>query len=114
MVNVLITGSRKFNDVALVFLSLKDELKEDDVLIHGGALGADSIASAYCAEKGVAQVIVRPIFPSKRDYYLHRNAEMIGMADRVIAFWDGESRGTKFTIDYAKKRKLDVKVIMTK
>ncbi len=57
---------------------------------------------------------MKAIHPEKREYYLHRNAEMVGMCDRVIAFWDGVSRGTKFTIDYAKARNLDVKIFNPK
>ena len=35
---------------------------------------------------------------------------MVGMCDKIIAFWNGESRGTKFTYEYAQKRGKDVKV----
>ena len=110
MANILITGSRKIADVSWVFKILKKELKEGDVIIHGGAKGADSIAQAFCNENNFCSVIMRPIYPSKKEYYLYRNAEMVGMCDRVIAFWDGQSRGTWFTINYARKRKLDVKL----
>lgn len=108
---ILITGSRKFKDYNLIFDTLRKELKEGDIIIHGGAIGVDDIAKMYSEENNVTQVIIRPIYPNKKEYYLHRNAEMIGMCDRVIAFWDGDSRGTEFTIRYARARKLDVKVI---
>ncbi len=110
MTNILITGSRNITDVSFVFKILRKELTEGDVIIHGGAKGVDSIAQAFCDENNFCSVIVKAIYPSKKDYYLHRNAEMIGMCDRVIAFWDGKSRGTSFTIRYARKRNLDVKV----
>ncbi len=108
--NVLITGSRKLNNVAFIFNILKKELKEGDVVLHGGASGVDSIVQAFCNEHNFSTAIFKPIYPSKKEYYLHRNAEMVGACDRVIAIWDGESRGTDFTIRYAKARKLDVKV----
>ncbi len=110
MVKILITGSRKVTDVSLIFSKLKQEVKEGDVIIHGGAKGVDSIAHAFCNENNISVVIVKPVYPSKKEYYLHRNAEMIGMCDRVIAFWDGKSRGTDFTIRYARARNLDVKI----
>lgn len=110
MSNILITGSRKITDINWVFSKLREELKEGDVIIQGGASGADSIAMAFCNENGFCLVTMKAIYPSKREYYLHRNAEMIGMCDRVIAFWDGKSRGTDFTVRYARKRNLDVKV----
>ena len=109
MANILITGSRNITDVSFVFNILRKELKEGDVIIHGGAKGADSIAQAFCDENNFRSVIMKPLYPSKKEYYLHRNAEMIGMCDRVIAFWDGKSRGTNFTVRYARKRKFDVK-----
>ncbi len=110
MANILITGSRNIIDVSWIFKILRKELEEGDVIIHGGAKGVDSIAQEFCNENNFCSVIMRPIDPSKKDYYLYRNTEMIGMCDRVIAIWDGVSRGTWFTINYARKRNLDVKI----
>ncbi|MCR4582518.1 MAG: hypothetical protein K5764_03060 [Prevotella sp.] len=42
-----------------------------------------------------------------------RNAEMAKCSDELIAFWDGESRGTKHMINFARKRGLEVSVIDT-
>ena len=110
MANVLITGSRSIINQSFVGDILRKELNEGDVLIHGGANGVDSIAQEFCDDNGFASVIVRPVDTFKGVYYLHGNAEMIGMCNRVIAFWDGKSRGTDFTVRYAKARKLDVQV----
>ncbi len=85
-------------------------MDEGDVLIHGGANGVDSLAQEFCDDHNFCSVIVRPVDTFNNVYYLHRNAEMIGMCDKVIAFWDGRSRGTDFTVRYAKARNLDVKV----
>lgn len=113
MVNILITGSRNITDRTLIFSKLQQEIKEGDVIIHGGANGVDSIANDFCNDNNISVVIVRPI-NSIPISYLHRNAEMIGMCDRVIAFWDGKSRGTDFTIKYAKIRNMDVKIFKGK
>jgi hypothetical protein len=43
-----------------------------------------------------------------------RNREMAEEADALIAFWDGQSRGTKDMIEVAKKKGLKVRVIMYK
>ena len=40
-----------------------------------------------------------------------RNVQMAFYADALIAFWDGESRGTKHMIDIAKEKGLMVRVI---
>ena len=34
---------------------------------------------------------------------LKRNEEMVTLCDAVLAIWDGASKGTKYTIDFAKK-----------
>lgn len=113
--NILITGTRKTNNVERVFTVLSNELKygrikKDDTIIHGGAMGIDCIAEAWCKTNKIKSKIITPIFPSKPEYYLHRNAEMVGMCERCIAFWDGKSRGTKFTFQYARKRGLNTEV----
>jgi len=110
MKKILVTGSRSFNRSDLVWKYFLKQ-KEPFMIIHGGAKGADSIATAYAIQNRIEQKVIRPIYPSKKEYYLHRNAEMIGMCDKVVAFWDGKSRGTQFTIRYAKKRYKDVDVI---
>jgi len=35
---------------------------------------------------------------------------IVAIADCVVAFWDGVSRGTKYTIDSAKKQNMIVQV----
>ena len=109
--NILITGSRNIVDKDAIYHVLNNNLSTGDVIIHGGAKGVDSIAQEYADEHGHCTVIFKSIHPDKGIYYLHRNAEMVGACDWVIAFWDGKSRGTKFTIDYAQARKLSVRII---
>ena len=111
IIKILLTGSRKISDYKKIFVELDKFVKKDDTIIHGGAIGVDSIAGMFCFERKIKEVVIKPIYPSKREYYLHRNAEMVAMCDRVIAFWDGSSRGTQFTINYARKRNKEVKVI---
>ena len=45
--------------------------------------------------------------------HMVRNAEMAKCSDELIAFWDGESRGTRHMINFARKRGLEVSVINT-
>ena len=40
-----------------------------------------------------------------------RNEEMAKNADALVAFWDGQSHGTKHMIEMAKKYKLDTRII---
>lgn len=41
---------------------------------------------------------------------LIRNKLIVKNAEIIIAFWDGKSRGTKFTIDYAKRIGKEIKI----
>lgn len=40
-----------------------------------------------------------------------RNAEMADVSDALIAFWNGQSRGTKSMIELAKRKGLQVAVV---
>lgn len=41
-----------------------------------------------------------------------QNKLIVENADFVIAFWDGQSPGTRFTLNYAKSLKKPVRVFM--
>jgi uncharacterized phage-like protein YoqJ len=71
--------------------------------ISGGAVGVDSWAED-CIIKGTIKHIFKPDWDKygKRAGFL-RNELIINEAERVIAFWDGESKGTKHSIDLAIK-----------
>jgi len=101
---ILITGSRKWDDSKGQLSKFINSLPADTIIIHGGASGVDRYAEQLCKGFGIKTVVIRPTRLDRRNYYLHRNAEMVGMADLVYAFWDGESRGTAFTINYARDR----------
>ena len=106
---ILITGSRNIKIKEYIYYILDKETNDGDYIIQGGAEGADQIALDWCNDN-ISKVSFNTIRPinNKGIYYLHRNAEMVGMCDRVIAFWDGKSRGTDFTIRYAKARNIPV------
>jgi predicted Rossmann fold nucleotide-binding protein DprA/Smf involved in DNA uptake len=79
-------------------------------VIHGAALGIDSAAHRVCEG-------IWPVTPVPADWNAHgksagpiRNRKMAGMADALIAVWDGKSRGTKNMIETAEKMGLRVYV----
>lgn len=111
MALVLVTGSRDIKDYNRVAEILQKEIKEGDEVVHGDArYGVDILTTEWCKNKGVTYHKVPPLNPSNKISYLFRNAEMVGMCDRVVGIWDGKSRGSKFTIDYAKERGKPVSV----
>lgn len=101
---LLVCGSRSWNDYRALERTLdafQTSTKVDEI-ISGGARGADSCASIYCRRRGIPNTVLRPDWESlgKRAGFV-RNLDMLELADEVIAFWDGQSPGTKHTIDAA-------------
>jgi len=45
---------------------------------------------------------------------LIRNKEIVDKSDLIIAFWNGESKGTKYSIDYAKTKQKKICIILEK
>jgi len=81
-------------------------------IISGGARGVDSYAEEWCKINKVPIEIIRPINPANKLDYLFRNIEIITKADKIYAFWDGQSKGTKFVLDYAKARNKDIEIYL--
>lgn len=74
-------------------------------LISGGARGVDSLAAQYAVEHGIKLTEFLPEYERYgRGAPLRRNEQIVDMADMVVAIWDGKSRGTKFTVNYAVKK----------
>lgn len=118
---VIIAGGRDFEDYDLLKSNcdyyLQNKLKEGNLrIISGCAKGADKLAIKYAFERKL------PVdeFPSKwiddqgqfhRNAGYIRNCDMADNADALIAFWNGESKGTKHMIDIANSKGLAVRVI---
>ena len=82
------------------------------LIISGGASGIDTLAEEYADTHGISKLILRPSYEQYGKFApLERNRRMVDIADKVLAIWDGKSRGTRFTIDYAKKLEKDIVVI---
>ena len=113
--NIAIVGSREgFRKEEVEKVMLKEFNLDEDRLITGGARGVDSFADEIVQNNddfAKDSMIIEPINTSSKINYLFRNIEIITLADRIIAFWDGKSKGTKFVIDYAIARNKDIEVI---
>lgn len=82
-------------------------------IVSGGARGIDTCAEKYASEKGIKLKVFLPDYKRYgKGAPLKRNLEIIEYADRVIAFWDGKSRGTKFVIDQCEKINKPVEVVL--
>lgn len=108
---VVVCGGRDFTDYAFAEFCLnwillkKIEEGYDIVVVSGCARGADRIGEWWAMCHGF-EVDKHPAdwdVYGKRAGYM-RNVEMVDSCDGVVAFWDGESKGTKHTIEYAKQK----------
>lgn len=121
---IIIAGSRDFNDYELLkksaieIITKKTMLPDLTRIVSGGARGADTLGERFANEMGLEISRFIPDWDGlgKRAGYV-RNAEMAKFAveddndGMLIAFWDGQSRGTKHMIDLAKKYGLEVHVV---
>lgn len=102
MAKVIVAGSREGFEEGQVWAALSHDLVEEIPeleIVSGGARGPDSFGESWAYE---ANVDVKR-FPADWDTHgkkagILRNVEMSRYADRLIAFWDGKSRGTQHMI----------------
>lgn len=113
---VIIAGSRGFRDFSLlcsyVDKVLSRKAQEGQIIIVSGHCpGADIMGEMYARTKGYP-VEVHPANWHKygRAAGPKRNKEMALSSDALIAFWDGNSTGTKNMIDEARAAGLPVRI----
>lgn len=68
-------------------------------LVSGGAAGIDAMAEEAAHRLGLPITVFRPDYETNgRLAPLIRNSRIVDYADLVLAFWDGRSRGTAYTL----------------
>lgn len=104
---VIVAGSRGFNDEAWLIDTLDSIHRVEPItaIISGTARGADSLGERWAAARNVKCLRM----PAKWDRYgksagYRRNEDMAKIANRLVAFWDGKSRGTQHMINIARER----------
>lgn len=114
---VIVAGCRDFDDYGLLCESCDRLLAQkhqthDIVIVSGTARGADTLGERYAQERGYAveQYPADWQREGKAAGFI-RNAQMASVADALIAFWDGQSRGTAHMIELARKHELQVRVV---
>jgi len=98
---IAVVGSREFKNLKLV-QDFVANLPAGTTIISGGARGVDTEAEVTA----IAHWLPTLIFKAEWDKYgksagMKRNADIIAAADEVVAFWDGQSKGTAHTIQLA-------------
>ena len=117
----LVVGSRTFNDYELLKKSLDEILKDKEdmgiVLVSGGAKGADSLAERYALERNYDMIVMRAnwtVYGKSAGYI--RNTQMHEYISAkpnrmVVAFWDGQSKGTEHSFKLAERFKNPITTI---
>jgi len=97
-----VVGSRIFKDYDRLKREL-DKFPKINVIVSGGAVGADLLAERYAEENNIETQVYYPYWEKygKKAGFI-RNRQIVDNCDSLIAFWDGESKGTKMSIDLAK------------
>jgi predicted Rossmann fold nucleotide-binding protein DprA/Smf involved in DNA uptake len=108
-VKLAIIGSRTITE-----LNLARYIKEKpDTVISGGAKGIDTIAWKWAIDSHIEIIVHRPDYNRDgRWAALRRNDVIVAEADKIMAFWNGKSTGTKYVIDKAKKLGKPIEIIM--
>jgi predicted Rossmann fold nucleotide-binding protein DprA/Smf involved in DNA uptake len=106
---IAVIGSRSFRNEKM----LADTLgaAKPSIVISGGAKGADHLGERWARRNGIETIIFHPDHKKYRHPYHHRNRLIVEACDMLIAFWDGRSTGTKYTIDYARRMGKPVTVV---
>ena len=108
-----IVGSRGITDRMAIIMGVSEAMNKamdlnlnPDVeeIVSGGADGVDTLAESYAKNYGIPTRIFPPEWKKhgKKAAFL-RNSKIVEASDIVLAIWDGESKGTKMTIDIARR-----------
>jgi hypothetical protein len=113
---VIIAGGRDFDDYEYMSTKLNELFKDPNTfnnktikIISGMAKGADFLAIRYADENKLTKIL----FPANWKVYPRiagflRNNDMLSIATHLIAFWNGESSGTKHMIEIAQMKGIPV------
>lgn len=111
---LIIAGSRDFADRAVLDPQVERLTSRlgDFCIVSGGARGADTLGEDFAVARDLKMLRI----PAEWDRYATkaagyiRNAKMAFLSTHLIAFWDGQSPGTRNMIDIARSSGLAVRV----
>lgn len=117
LMHLAVIGSRHFADYAFLEatldgLQVAGLLPAISTIVSGGAQGADSLAARYARERGLHLLVFNPDYATYgRRAPLVRNQLIVDAAEALVAFHDGQSRGTLHALRQARRRGLEPIVV---
>lgn len=109
---VAIVGSRGFKNLPLVAKYIRDNKNWITTVVTGGAVGVDSTAETTALALRIKVELYLPDWQTfGRSAGPRRNRLIVENSDRVVAFWDGKSRGTLSSINFAKEYNKPLEII---
>ena len=111
--NVAIIGSRDFKNKELLDNTMKKIQEQKDItkIISGGAKGADTMGVQWANKNNIETKVYYPDFKKHKRAYHFRNRQIVMQSDLKVAFLNGYSTGTKYTINFAKTLEKEVIVV---
>jgi hypothetical protein len=108
---VAIVGSRDFPNAGAVSAFVRS-LPPHTVVVSGGARGVDQWAEEAAKQRGLQTKIIQADWDNLgRRAGPIRNAEIVASSDRLVAFWNGRSRGTLNTVLAARSGGLPILIL---
>lgn len=100
---IAVVGSRGWEDYARLE-GVLDKYPASE-LVSGAAQGADRLAEVYAIKRRIPITIYEPNMTGGYDVreYHKRNQNIVENCDKLVAFWDGKSAGTRGTIERARR-----------
>jgi hypothetical protein len=116
MTRIIIAGSRSYNNYGKLKARCTKIIEAYEFanieIVSGGAKGADQMGEWFAKERGYPVRVFKADWSIGKSAGYIRNEQMASYAKEdlgvLIAFHDGESRGTKHMIDIARRQDLQV------
>jgi hypothetical protein len=106
-----IVGSRNFPDLWVV-RTYVECLPGNTTVVSGGAIGVDRAAEEHAKRCGLTVQVFRADWAGLgRGAGYARNHTIVEQSDRIVAFWDGRSKGTAHTIRLTREAKKPLQII---
>jgi len=114
-VTLAVVGSRRWKDKALLFDVLDDWMKvigKPDLVVSGGADGADILGETWAKSRGIKTDIKYPEW-RKEGFMagINRNADIVSPATHMVAFFLPFSGGTMNSLKRAMGQHLHITIV---